>query len=133
MATDPSFASVVKLGAALLGAVETNLQVPTTTSTVVTAGASGTKIEEVVVKATNTTLVATTIAGLVYLFLHDGSTYHLYDDLPVSAVTSSATVASFRYSRTYSNLWIPSGWSLRASQSANTASILKCEVFGADY
>lgn len=136
MATDPSFAATVKLGAQLLGAVETSLTVPTTTGIIVTAGASGTKIEEVVIHAATTSLTPTTVAGLVYLFLclDSGPTYHLFDTIVVSAVTASATVAPFRASRTWPNLWIASGWSLRASQSnATNASLLKCEAFGADY
>src|SRR6202040_3317986 len=116
MATDPVFASTPVVGAALLGANETNLQVPTTTSVIVTAGANGTKIEEIVAEATATTLVATTAAGLVYLFLYDGATYHLFDVIGVLALVASATVAPFRAFNRYPNLWLKTGWSLRASQ-----------------
>lgn len=134
MATDPQFASTVKLGAALLGAAETNLQVPTTASVIVTAAANGTKIEEIVVHATATSLVATTVAGLVYVFLFDGTTYHLFDTVTVTAITASSTVAPFRASLRYVNFWIPNAWSLRASQSiVGNASILKVEAFGGDY
>src|ERR1700691_5753793 len=129
MATSPAYAATVDNGAALLGAVETNLQVPPPTSIIVTAGANGTKIEEIVVQASNTSLVASTSAGLVYLFLYDGSTYHLFDTIAVTAVTASATVAPFRLSKVYNNLVLKSGWSLRASQSlAGNASILKCHA-----
>jgi hypothetical protein len=136
VATDPAFAATVKIGAATLGAVETSLTVPTTTSTIVTAGAAGTKIEEVVINAVAASLVPATVAGLVYLFivLDSGPTFHLYDVIPVTAVTASATVAPFRANRTWTNFWIASGWSLRASQSnATNANILKCEAFGGDY
>jgi hypothetical protein len=134
MSTDPQFAATVNNGTQLLGAAETNLQVPTTTSTVVTAGASGTKIEEIVVEATATSLTPTTVAGLVYLFLFDGTTYHLFDTIAVTAVTASTTTAPFRVSSRYTNLWLKSGWSLRASQSvAGNASLLKCHAFGGDY
>ncbi len=37
MALDPQFAATVNNGSALLGAAETNLQVPTTTSVIFTA------------------------------------------------------------------------------------------------
>ncbi len=121
------------MGSQLLGAVETNLQVPTTTSTVISAGTNGTKVEEIDVEATTTSLTPTTVAGLVYVFLHDGSTYHLYDTIAVTAVSGTATVAPFRASKTYSNLWIKSGWSVRCSQSeTSNASILKVSVFAAD-
>lgn len=134
MATDPQFAATISLGAALLGAAETSLTVPTTTSVIVTAGANGTKIEEVVIHAATTSLAPITVAGLVYLFLFDGTTYNIYDTIPIAAITASATAAPFRISRTYTNLWIRSGWFLRASQSVtNNANFLKVEAFGGDY
>lgn len=134
MSATPGFASTVNNGTALLGAVETNTQVPTTASVIITAGASGTKIEEIVIEASSASLTPTTAAGLVYLYLYDGTTYHLFDTITITAVTGSATVAPFRTNKTYSNLFIKSGWSLRASQSlAGNASILKCHAFGGDY
>lgn len=121
------------MGSQLLGAAETNLQVPTTTSTVVTAGANGTKIEEIVIEATTTTLTPTTVGGLVYIFLYDGSTYHLYDAIVITAWTASATTVPFRVNRTYANLVLKNGWSLRASQSvAGNASLFKIHAFGGD-
>lgn len=134
MSASPAFASTPNTGAALLGNAETDLQVPTTTSVILTAGASGTKIEEIVVQASKAgSLIDTTVAGLVYLFLYDGATYHLFDTIQVTAITGSATAAAFRQSNRYANLWLKTGWSLRASQSiAGNASILKCHAFGAD-
>lgn len=134
MAAAPAFASTPRAASALLGAVETDLQVPTTTSTVFTAGASGSKVEEIVVQASKAaSLIATTVAGLVYIFLHDGATYHLFDTMTVTAVTASATVPGVRLSNRYANLFLPTGWSVRMSQSHTTnASILKATVLGAD-
>lgn len=134
MATDPAFAATPNTGAALLGNAETDLQAPTTTSVVLTAGSSGTKVEEIVVQASKSAaLTATTVAGLVYLFLYDGSTYHLFDTVTVTAITASATVPGFRQRNVYTNLYLKSGWSLRASQSiAGNASILKVHAMGAD-
>lgn len=134
MASSPGYAAVPHNAAALIGAVETNLQVPTQAAVVFTAGASGSKIEEVVVQASATSLTPTTVAGLVYLFLYDGSTYHLFDIIPVTAITASATAAGFRASRGYNNLVLLNGWSLRASQSeTSNASLLKCHALGGDY
>lgn len=130
MATNPSFASfAIKSGVALLGNAETSLTAPTTTSTLVSAGTNGSKIEEIRLRA-----VGTTVAGMVYAFLHDGSNYRLFDVYPVLAITSSSTVAPWDNSESYQNLWIPSGWSLRISQSiAGNASIIVASVFGGDY
>jgi hypothetical protein len=133
MATDPQFAATVNLGAALLGAAETNLQVPTVTSVVFTAGSSGSKIEEVIVEATATSLTPTTVAGIVYLFLYDGTNYRLFDTVTIAAITASATVPGFRVRNTYGTLVLKSGWSLRASQSTSgNASILTVLAFGGD-
>lgn len=134
MASDPTFASTVNNGSALLGSAETNLQVPVNSSIILTAGASGSKIEEIVVEASATTLVATTVAGLVYLFLYDGTTYHLFDVITVTAITASSTVPGFRQRNVYANLFLKTGWSLRASQSiSGNASILKCHCFAGDF
>lgn len=135
MATTPAYAATVNNGAALLGTAETDLQSPAQTSTILTAGASGTKIEEIDVQASKSgSLIATTVAGLVYLFLYDGSNYRLFDTIAVTATTASTTVAPFRLSKVYNNLVLKSGWSLRASQSiAGNASILECQAFGGDY
>lgn len=128
MATDPAFAATPIVGTALLGNAETSTTSPTTTSTVRTAGTNGTKIEEIVVQAT-----ATTVAGLVYIFLHDGSNYRLFDTFAVTVTTGSATAAPFRLSRTYLNLVMPSGYSLRISQSVSgNANILVAAALGGD-
>jgi len=134
VAVDPTFAAVAALGAATVTGTETNLSVPTQAVNILTAGASGTKIEEVVVHAMTTTLTPTTVAGLVYLFLHDGTNFHLFDVISVSAVTASTTVAPFRTVKQYQNFWLKQGWSLRASQSiAGNAGLLKVEAFGGDF
>lgn len=134
MATDPAFAATVQLGSALLGSAETNLQVPAQSSVILTAATLGTKVEEIVIHATQTTLVATTVTGNVYIFLYDGATYHLFDTAAITAVSASSTVAPFRLSKTYNNLIFKSGWSLRASQSiAGNANVLKVLALGADF
>lgn len=135
MAQDPAFASVVSLGAAILGNAETSLTVPTTASTVLTAGASGAKVEEIVIHAVTTSLTPTTVAGLVYIFIHDGTTAHLFDTIPVTAVTANATTTPpFRTSRTYTNLMLEATWTLRASNSiAGNANLLKITAIGGDY
>lgn len=100
---------------------------------VVTAGASGSLLTEVVVHAVTTTLTPTTVAGLVYLFLFDGSTYNLFDTLAVTNVTASATIAPFRTSKLYTES-MQTGWSLRASQSiAGNNGLIKVEAFVGDY
>lgn len=93
-----------------------------------TAPAAGSKIEEIVVKARGTTT-----AGMVRIYLWDGSGTdgHLYYEVPVTAITPSATVATFESRITFDNLVIPSGWAITAStHNAETFGVM---VFGADF
>lgn len=134
MASDPTFATTLNMGAAIIGTAETSLTAPAQSSTIITAGSNGTRVEEVVIEAVTTSLTPTTVAGLIYLFLYDGSTYHLYDTVAVTAVTASTTVAPFRTRVGYDGLLIKTGWSLRASQSiSGNASLLKVTAIGADF
>lgn len=84
-------------------------------------------------EAVAASLTPTTVAGLIYLFWHDGATFHLFDVLAVTAVTGSATVAPFRTSKLYTES-VQTGWSLRASQSiAGNNGLLKVSAFLGDY
>ena len=134
MATSPQYAASVAVGAVLLNATETNLQVPTAASVVLTAGANGTKVEEIVVQASKTTLISTTVAGLVYIFMYTGSTYYNFYNFTVTAITGSATVSGYRSSAVFNNLFLPSGWSIYASQSeASNAGVLEVFCLGGSY
>lgn len=135
MSAVPSFASTINIGSALLGAAETDLQVPTMTSIVFTAGASGSKVEEIVVQASKSGSVINTVAvGVVHIFLHDGTNYRLFDQIVMTAVTASATNAGFRAANRYGNLVLKNGWSIRCSQSvAANANMLVATCFGADF
>lgn len=82
-----------------------------TIGTVYTAGAQGSLIELIRVIATGTTT-----AGMVRLFLHDGANARLYTEIPVTAITPSATVEAFEAEYVPTKpLVLPTGWSLRAS------------------
>jgi len=73
-------------------------------------GTGTSRIDDIVVVATGTTT-----AGMVRLFLHDGTNARLWVELPVSAITPSGTVVAFNASLLNQALILPSGWSLRAS------------------
>jgi len=86
MSTSAQYASTPKVGSANLTTADTSLTAPTTVSTILTAGASGTRIDYIEVQG-----VATTVAGLVNLFIYDGTNYILWQQVPVNVVTSSTT------------------------------------------
>lgn len=116
MATTAQYASTPQVGSALLTTADTSLTAPTTVGTVLTAGASGSRIDYIEVMG-----VATTVASLINLFIYDGSTYSLWQQIPVQAVTTSTTTPS--YTATISSngnanimpLTLPTGYSLRAT------------------
>lgn len=103
---------------------------PSNAANVVVAGTNGTMIVAVYVKATGTTT-----AGLVRLWLFNGTTYYLFEEIAVTAVTPSGTVASFSGQSALvtpvTPLCIPSGWTLRAS--TQNAEGFVVEGFGGDF
>lgn len=130
MASDPTFTATAKIGAASVSTANTARDGTGTVATVVTAGASGTRIEEIVVKATGDPA-----DSVVTLFLHDGTTYFLFDEIDLGdPAAASTTVTGYRFSRTYANLVLPSDWSLRAAVTvALTSGVLNVFALGGDF
>ena len=110
MSTQAQYASTARTAIAQATAANTNRDGTGTIATVFTAGASGSRIDDVTITA-----VGTTTAGVVRLFLHDGTNARLLREVAVSAITPSGTVAAFTASLTNLALVLQSGWSLRAS------------------
>ena len=117
MATSPAFATTPRIGAVSIATADSSYTAPSNVGTVLTGVAAGTRIAEVVVKC-----VATSAAAIVRLFLHDGTTYYLFDEVTIAAATGSSTVQQTRVSVVYNNLILPSAsWSLRATTSVSQA------------
>lgn len=130
MATTPSFAATPRVDAIAIATANTARDGTGTIGTAFTAGASGSRIERIRIQAT-----VTTTAGVVRLFLHDGSTYFLLKEILVTAITPSTTVAAFSAevdSSVLSQLTLlESGWSLRAS--THNAENFNVFTFGGDF
>lgn len=110
MAAAPSFAAVPRMAVAQFSAANTARDGTGSTTNVITAGAAGTKINEVVVKSTGQPA-----DSVVTLFITDGSTTWIFDEIDLGAPSAgSTTAASYRASVRYDNLTLPTGWSLRA-------------------
>jgi hypothetical protein len=93
MAAAPSYASTPVTWAGLVPATaDTSLTAPAHVTTLGTAtssgGSTGTKINEIDVIP-----VATTVAGLVNVFLYDGTSYHLHESVEIPVATVNATTA----------------------------------------
>jgi hypothetical protein len=97
-----------------------------TVVTILTGAVAGTRIAEVVVQA-----IVTTTAGMVRLFLSNGVTTRLLDEVSIAVATPSASVKATRVSTTYNNLVLPDNtWSLIAA--TNNAEAANVIAFGAD-
>jgi hypothetical protein len=133
MATSAQYAATPRVGSANLTTQDTSLTAPTTVSTILTAGASGTRIDYIDVQG-----VATTVAGLINLFIYDGTNYILWAQVPVIAVTSSTTAPAFQStlsSNVNANLMpliIPTGHSLRATTSVAQTGV-RVTALGGDF
>lgn len=92
MATQAQYVATPKNGVAQVSTANTNRDGTGTLSTVYTAGASGSRIDALVVQATGTTT-----AGMVRFFISNdgGTTKRLVGEVSVTAATPSATVQAF--------------------------------------
>ncbi|MEN9885488.1 MAG: hypothetical protein RL758_66 [Pseudomonadota bacterium] len=132
MAAVPSYAAAPKCGIAQISTANTARDGTGTIGTVFTAAATGSRIDAINIKATGTTT-----AGMIRLFIHDGSTSRLIDEVPVLATTPSATVPSFEVNLNTNTMAhflpiiLPNGFSLRAS--TNNAETFNVIAFGGDF
>lgn len=123
----PRFVEDGKVWAGEISTANTNRDGTGTVATIVTAGAQGSRVDLI-----RSVAEGTTTAGVVRIFLHDGSTFFLVKEIIVAAVTPSTTVetSTLEWAPT-EPIILPSGWTLRAS--TNNAETFNIFVFGGDY
>lgn len=90
MAISPIFIGTPKSPTVQIATANAGRDGTGTLGTVYTAGASGARIDRI-----NITATGTTTAGMVRLFLFNGTINQLIAELPVVAVTPAATMPSF--------------------------------------
>lgn len=121
----PIFAQAPRHAAANITTANTNRDGTGTIGTIFTAGTNGSTIERVDVTATGSTT-----AGVVRLYVHNGSTVFLWKELLVGAITPSVSVSV--YMRTVrERLYLPTTYSLRASTQIGES--FNVEAVGWDY
>lgn len=128
MAAAPAYAATPVAWTGLVPSVnDTSWTAPSHVTSLGSAGANGTKIVQVdVIPA------GTVVAGLVNVFLYDGTTYHLHESVVISAYTSSTTAAPPKQAFTYDNLVLPNGWSLAVTTTvAGNESLVEVNAYGA--
>lgn len=132
MALTPQYAAVPRIGAATLTTSDASLTAPTTVGTIIVGASTGTRIEKIGVKA-----VATTVSGLLRIFLHDGTNYTLIAERVIPPLTPSTTFAAFEEIITSSTstmlpLHLPNAsWSIRATLSVTQTGV-RVRAEGAD-
>ena len=128
MASVPAFASTPRTAVAQISTANTNRDGTGTIATVMTGAADGTRIDDVKIVATGATT-----AGVVRLFLHDGSNARLWAEVLVSAITPSTSVAVWSAELTDLGLVLQdANWSLRAAPH-NAEGFNVCVTRAGDY
>lgn len=110
MADIPSFASTPATALVQIATANTARDGTGTIGTLITAPSAGTRVDDIVICATGTTT-----AGVVRMFVHDGTNYRLLQEYLVPAVTPSTTVAAWSTKLSNLGIVLKSGWSLRFS------------------
>lgn len=110
MATSPRYGDAIINDGVNISTANPNRDGTGTLGTLHTAAGSGSRIEEIDIKAR-----ATTTAGMIRLFLHDGTNFRFWREVLVSAVTPSATVAAFESQLTGLGLKLKPDWSIRVA------------------
>ena len=111
MATTAQYAATPRTAVGQVTTANTNRNGTGTIATIFTGGSSGSRIDDISIVATGTTT-----AGVVRLFLNDGTTSYLWQEILVTAITPSTTVQVFSFTLLNQALILASSsWSLRAS------------------
>jgi hypothetical protein len=85
-----------------------------------TITSNGCRIDRIYVKGVSSSITAATVAQTVTVWVSDGTTVWPIDEILVTAVTPSTTVASFQTFNTYTGLLLSSTQSLWVSTSITT-------------
>ena len=100
-------ATPITTGANITGTAGLALLVPTSTN--------GTRVDNITVRAQGTT-----VASTVYIWINDGTTSRLFDQIDIAAVTATTTVDSAYVSRGYTALTLPPTYTVYISQTVAT-------------
>ena len=126
MAAVPQYAATPRCGVGQVSVANAGRDGTGTLATIFMAGASGSRIDAISLKA-----VGTSTAGMIRLFIHDGTNARLLTELPVVAVTPGASAPSWGAQLNTNSMSqvlpiiLPTGYSLRAStHNAETTNVI---------
>jgi hypothetical protein len=126
MATAPNFAATPRCSSVSISTADTSRTAPTNVGTLFTAGASGSRIDEI-----DITAAGTSTNNVVRIFIYNGTTYFLLQEIVITPITPSASIASFTTAITFNSLVVPSGSSVRVT--TNNAEAYHVTAFGGDF
>lgn len=118
--TIPIFPAAPIVGIATLTAAtaittRTNI-VGTTGLTQLTAvSTNGTRVDAIIIKGKGVT-----VASNIFIWVYNGTTSFLYDEMDVTAITSANTTDAFFLQRAYTNLVLPPTYQLFISETVQT-------------
>lgn len=129
IATNPIFVSAIRWERADVSSANTNRDGTGTIADVFTGAARGSLIERVVVVATGTVT-----AGVVRLFIHNGTNWRLWKEVMVTATTPSTSVETFRseFTPDGGSLPLPSA-SYKLGASTHNAETFAVHAIGGDF
>lgn len=76
---------------------------------------NGKRVDSITVKAK-----ATSVASILSIWIYNGTTSFLYDEIDITATTASTTADSFYIKRSYSDLVLPPTYQLYISETVQT-------------
>ena len=110
MSTTAQYAATPRAALGQVTAANTARDGTGTLASIFTAGASGSRVDDISIAATGTVT-----AGVVRLFLFDGTVNRLWLEILVTATTPSSTQAVWSYTLYNQALILPTGYILKAS------------------
>jgi len=128
MAANPVFTATPHVEVTNISTANTNRDGSGTISTCFTAGASGSRLDRVIVRATGNTT-----NGMIRLYLYDGTNYRIFHEVSITGTTPSATVEGASATVILNNFFIPgsSGFN-RVGVSTHNAETFNITVMGSD-
>ncbi len=97
---------------------------------------NGRKIDTIRAKASSSSMTAPTAQQLVGLWLHDGTTAYLWEELVVNLITPSTTSSAYEGELIGLGLVLPAAWAIYVSTTITTTAATTAftvQAFGGDF
>lgn len=97
---------------------------------------AGLRVDKIQIQACSSSIIAATTAQTVLIWMWDGTTAFVVDEIVVTVTTPSTTAAAFNSFHTYTNLVLPNTFALYVSTTVTTTAAtnaLSVQLFGGTY